>query len=85
MTADLIRLWAERDAAKERWREFVEEADFYTTENDPVLAALVASPEERTAEQDELFRVYSERHSTLLEAVREAERKVRVASGHEKP
>lgn len=84
MSADLLRLWAEREAAKEAWRQFMEEADFYTTENDPVLAALATPAEERTAEQDELFRVYSERHSALLEAVHEAERRVRVASGHEK-
>lgn len=83
MTADLVRLWAERDEAKARWQAFMEEADAFTVETDPVLVALYA--DERTAKQQELIQAHQARQHTLLDAVLEAERKVRVASGHEKP
>jgi hypothetical protein len=83
VTADLVRLWAERDEAKARWQAFMEEADTFTVETDPVLVALYT--DERTEEQQELIRAHQERQHTLLDAVLEAERKVRVASGHEKP
>jgi hypothetical protein len=83
VTADLVRLWAERDEAKARWQAFMEEADAFTVETDPVLVALYT--DERTEEQQELIRAHQERQHTLLDAVLEAERKVRVASGHEKP
>lgn len=82
MTADLIRLWAERDAAKAAWMAFLEEADQYTLENDPVLAALHTPAQERTADQLELIGQHSERHHALLAAIQETERKVRVAAGH---
>jgi hypothetical protein len=52
-------------------------------ETDPVLVALYT--DERTEEQQELIRAHQERQHTLLDAVLEAERTVRVASGHEKP
>jgi hypothetical protein len=85
VTADLVRLWAERDEAKARWQAFMEEADAFTVETDPVLVALYTGTDERTDEQQELIRAHQERQHTLLDAVLEAERKVRVASGHEKP
>lgn len=85
MTADLILLWAERDAAKQAWQAFLAEADAYTLETDPVVAALYTPRENRTAEQHELINAHAERQSMLLGAVLAAERAVRVATGHEKP
>lgn len=83
--ADLIELWAQRDAAKAAWAAFMEEADACPNEADPVLTVLRIPVQDRTTEQHELFTAYVERHDTLLRAVYEAERKVRVATGHEKP
>lgn len=85
MSADLIRLWRERDKAKQDWRDFLAEADGHTAEDDPVVIALNTPIDIRTPEQEVLVDVYDGRHRALLDAVYAAERAVRVATGHEKP
>lgn len=85
MSADLIHLWAQRDAAQEEWRLFMEEADSHIAGSDPVVIAMDTPRLWRTPEQEELIRVYDERQTALLSALHEAERKIRVATGHEKP
>lgn len=85
MTDDLLRLWAERDEAKAAWRAFVAEAVPYTCDTDPVLAALDTPADQRMVKQQQTVEEYWKRRTALLEAVHEAERRVRVASGHERP
>jgi len=80
--ADLIELWAERDAAKARWTAFVEEGRDASWHTDPVLKALSVPVAERLPEQQRLINDHWERRTALLEAIKEAERRVRVASGH---
>lgn len=82
MSADLVRLWAERDAAHEAWRQFVAEADAFGTGEDPVLQALNVFAGRRTPEQEDALQEFQERRQALLEGIWEAERRVRVASGH---
>lgn len=85
MSRQIISAWAQRDKARQQWREFLAEADGHTAATDPVVIALDTPIEERTHEQHVLVEMYDARHHALLHAVHEAERRVRVATGHEKP
>jgi hypothetical protein len=81
---DLIELWAQRDEAQARWLAFVEEGRSATWHEDPVLKALSVPVAVRQPEQQQVIEAHWERRTALLEAVKEAERRVRVATGHEK-
>lgn len=85
MTADLIALWNARDEARDAWYAFMEEGRlFEESGDDPVVQALSTPIDQRSEEQQSVISVFSERRTTLLNAVREAERRIRVATGHEK-
>lgn len=84
MTTDLIELWARRDEAQARWLAFVEEGRTASWHDDPVLKALSVPVAFREPEQQQVIEDHWERRTALLEAVQEAERRVRVATGHEK-
>lgn len=85
MSTDLVRLWAQRDEVVEQWRILQEEADRHSAQDDPVLRALAVPVEHRTPEQQQTIEEHWRRRTDLLEAIRRAERRVRVASGHGTP
>lgn len=81
--ADLINLWDQRDQARAAWFSFIEETKHHNPKDDPVLRALDVPVDQRSEEQRAVIDDFWERRTHLLAAVREAERRVRVASGHE--
>lgn len=85
MASDLIRLWAVRDAAHRAWRDFMEESQQYGPDDDPVLEAMNVPEASRSDKQQLLLQEVQDRRHRLLEAIWEAERNVRVATGHATP
>lgn len=77
MSVDLFVLWAERDRARAAWQAFLKREFDLSVLNIPFA--------QRTAEQQQMIDSDEECRAVLLSALYAAERKIRVATGHENP